>query len=157
MATKLVNIHWYKVVMLLALTRPSRSADLAGLDLIRRYLPEGVLFAPTKLAKQIKQDKGMADFFLPAFPHNVNLCPVETLRVYEKCTEAFREHTSKQFIATIKTHHPVSSSTIARWLKTEVKGRHQCRHLKLQLQMQASPLMTFLTHYTLNFIFNKSF
>ena len=38
----------YKVVMLLALTRPSRSADLAGLDLrFRRYLPEGVSFAPS--------------------------------------------------------------------------------------------------------------
>ena len=35
----------YKVVMLLALTRPSRSADLVGLDLrFRRYLPEGVSF-----------------------------------------------------------------------------------------------------------------
>ena len=109
----------YKVVMLLALTRPSRSADLAGLDLrFRRYLPEGVSFAPTMLAKQTKQDKAMADFFFPAFPHNVNLCPVETLRAYEKCTEAFREQTSKLFIATIKPHQPVSSSTIARWLKT---------------------------------------
>ena len=59
----------YKVVMLLALTRPSRSADLAGLELrFRRYLPEGVSFAPTKLAKQTKQDKGMADLFLHSLP-----------------------------------------------------------------------------------------
>ena len=60
----------------------------------------------------------MTDFFFPAFPHNDKLCPVETLRAYEKRTEAFREHTSKLFIATIKPHQPVSSSTIARWLKT---------------------------------------
>ena len=74
----------YKVVMLLALTRPSRSADLAGLDLrFRRYFPEGVSFAHTKLAKQTKQDKGIADFF-PAFPDDGKLCPVETLRAYEK-------------------------------------------------------------------------
>ena len=64
----------YKVVMLLALTRPSRSADLAGLDLrFRRYLTEGVSFAPTKLAKQTKQDKGMTNFFFPTFSHNGKL------------------------------------------------------------------------------------
>ncbi len=38
-----------KTVMLMALTRPARSADLTSLSL---YSPEGVTFAPTKLAKQ---------------------------------------------------------------------------------------------------------
>ena len=91
----------YKVFMPLALTRPSISADLAGLDLrFRQYPQEGVSFGPTKLAKQTKQDKGMADFF-SAFPHNVNLYLVKTLQGYEKRTEAFREHISKLFIATI--------------------------------------------------------
>ena len=76
------------------------------------------MFAPTKLAKQTKQDNGMADFFFPAFPHNVNMCPMETLWAYEKHTETFRKHISKLFIATIKPYQPVSSSTITRWLKT---------------------------------------
>ena len=41
-----------KTVMLLALTRPSRSVDLANLSLdYRKYSPEGVTFMPTKLAK----------------------------------------------------------------------------------------------------------
>ena len=44
----------HKSVMLLALTRPSISADLSQLDLkFRRYLPEGVAFQPTKLANNI--------------------------------------------------------------------------------------------------------
>ena len=60
----------------------------------------------------------MTDFFFPAFPHNGKLCSVETLRAYEKRTQAFRKHTSEMFIATIKPHQPVSSSTITRWLKT---------------------------------------
>ena len=47
----------HKLTMLLALTRPSRSADLANLNLqFRKYSPEGVTFAPTKLAKQSRQD-----------------------------------------------------------------------------------------------------
>ena len=43
----------HKLVMLLALTRPSRSADLSSLSLARRrFSPEGVTFLPATLAKQ---------------------------------------------------------------------------------------------------------
>ena len=59
----------HKLVMLLALTRPSRSADFSQLDIrFRKYLPEGVVFQPTKLAKQSRQSKTIAEFFFPAFP-----------------------------------------------------------------------------------------
>ena len=41
-----------KTVMLMALTQPSRSADLVSLNLIQRnYTPEGVTFTPTRLVK----------------------------------------------------------------------------------------------------------
>ena len=106
-----------KTVMLLALTRPSRSADLSQLHLkFRRYLPEGVTFQPTKLAKQSRQMKQMAEFFFPAFPANGLLCPVVTLRAYEVRTQEAREKTPL-FLTTIRPHNPASSSTIARWLK----------------------------------------
>ena len=59
----LVNLT-YKTVMLFALTRPSRLTDLAQLHLrFRRYLPEGVAFQPTRLAKQSRQSKPLAEFF----------------------------------------------------------------------------------------------
>ena len=71
----------HNTVMLLALTRPSRSADMSHLDLtFRRYLPEGVAFQPTKLAKQARQSKPKAEFFFPAFAPNHILCPVTVLR-----------------------------------------------------------------------------
>ena len=61
----------HKTLMLLALTRPSRSADLSQLDLkYRRYLPEGVTFQPVKLAKQSRASKPMVEVFFPAFTHN---------------------------------------------------------------------------------------
>lgn len=61
----------HKTVMLLALTRPSRAADLSHLDLrFRRYLPEGVSFQPTKLAKQSRQFRLVAEFLFPAFKAN---------------------------------------------------------------------------------------
>ena len=48
------------------------------------------------------------------------LCPVMTLKAYEKATEQFRktEEQQKLFIATIRPHKPVAASTIARWLRT---------------------------------------
>ena len=53
-----INDLTMKTVMLMALTRHARSADLEGLNLDqRRYSPEGVTFVPTKLAKQSRQGK----------------------------------------------------------------------------------------------------
>ena len=110
----------HKTVMLLALTRPSRSADLSHLDLrFRKYLPEGVSFQPTKLAKQSRQSKPVAEFF-PAFTANPLLCPVTTLRAYEGRTKEFRkeEGSNPLFLTTIRPHNVASSSTIARWLRS---------------------------------------
>ena len=51
----LKRLSW-KVTMLLALSRPSRSADLASLDLSRRvYKPDGVCFYSSALSKQSRQ------------------------------------------------------------------------------------------------------
>ena len=80
-----------KLTMLLALTRPTRSSDLTSLDLqFRRYIPEGVVFMPTKLAKQSRPDKEVAEFFFTNFPYNTRLCPVITPWAYEVATSNIR-------------------------------------------------------------------
>ena len=117
----LQSISW-KLAMLLAL-RPSRSADLVRLDLrTRRYTPDGVVFQEVGLAKQTRQNKPRTEFFFPVFPHNATLCPVETLRVYEQKTESFRsnkdEGGTRLFLAVVRPHKPISSSTLARWLRS---------------------------------------
>ena len=115
-----INDLTHKTVMLMALTRPSRSIDLAGLDTkCLKYSPEGATFTSTALAKQSRQAKKIADFFFPVFPANDKLCPVTTLRVYQERTRDRRkdkEH-SRLFISLIKLYNVVTSSTIARWLK----------------------------------------
>ena len=101
----------HKTAMLLALTRPSRSADLSHLDLrFRRYLPEGVSFQPTKLAKQSRQAKPMTEFFFPAFEANQLLCPMATLKAYENRTGVNRaqQGPSPLFLTTIKPHNPAT-------------------------------------------------
>ena len=105
--------------MLLALTRPSRSADLYELDLKgRQYQPDGVVFIPTGLAKQSRQGKPVATFFYPSFPSDSLVCPVTTLKAYEECTANVRGTETESFLVIIKPNKAVASSTIARWLKS---------------------------------------
>ena len=107
-----------RTVMLLALTRPSRSADLTKLNLTGfRTTPEGAVFVPSALAKQSTANKPIKDFFFPRFTENVRLCPVHSLALYIERTKQLRGGNSQLFIATIKPHLPVTSSTVARWLK----------------------------------------
>ena len=104
--------------MLLALTRPARSADLSKLDLKGfRDTAEGAVFLPVALAKQSRPGKSLKEFFVPKFIENPKLCPVVSLGFYLKKTESLRDNASQSFISFIQPHLPVSSSTIARWLK----------------------------------------
>ncbi len=114
----LKQLTW-KTTMLLALTRPSRSADLSHLDLTsRQYKPDGVVFVPQYLAKQSRQGKPIANFFFPSFPSDSCLCPVTTLKAYEERTTSLRMEESRLFLSFIKPHKAVISSTIARWIKS---------------------------------------
>ena len=109
----------HKLAMLMALTRPSRSADLAKLDLqFRSYSVDGVTFQPTALSKQSRQQKHGTEFFFPYFPTDDLLCPVLALREYETRTKTLRGSHTSLFVSVTKPHKPVSSATIARWLKT---------------------------------------
>ena len=114
----LKQLSW-KTAMLLALTRPSRSADLSQLSLSgKQYKPAGVTFTPSSLAKQSRQGKPITEFFFPSFQHDSGLCPVVTLKAYEERTVTCRGAETKLFLALIKPHKAVTSSTIARWLKS---------------------------------------
>ena len=115
-----------KTVMLLDFTRPSRSADLSRLNLqLRSFKSNGVVFRPVHLAKKSRSFKPMADFFFPSFDDDPTICPMVTLRAYEKRTEDFRAKLSidfryRLFLSYIGQHTPVSSHTIAKWLNTSM-------------------------------------
>ena len=108
-----------KTVFLMAITRPSRSIDLAHLDCKRlQSNTGGITFLPSVLAKQSRQGKPIEEFFFPKFPSNIVLCPVSTLRAYLERTGPLRGGESRLFVSFIKPHKAVTSSTIARWLRT---------------------------------------
>ena len=115
-----------KIVFLLAITRLSRSADLSQLDLSRMKLcNNGVSFLPSTLAEQSRQGKVIEEFFFPSFPENPMLCAVATLTTYQNKTWLIRGDETKLFVFFIsffiKPHNAVTSSTIARWLKTTLE------------------------------------
>ena len=112
-----------KLTMLMCLTRPSCSADLASFQLDRcQFKPEGVVFLPSALTKQSSQGGVVREFFFSSFPQNSTLCPVETLCHYEQATAPLRpKDTSQLLVAIVKPHKPVASCTIARWLCETLK------------------------------------
>ena len=111
-----------KTVFLLAITRPSRSADLSQLNISRMRLPsDGVAFVPDSLAKQSRQGKPLGEFFFPSFSSNTTLCPAYTLRLYLDKTMLLRKEETRLFVSFVKPHKAVASSTIARWLRMKLE------------------------------------
>ena len=107
-----------KLAMLLALTNASRSSDLHALDLrFRTFTAEGVLFRIPGLTKTRRSGPPKEAMFA-AFGENPSLCPVNTLKQYEKLTASLRGAGSAShqlFVSLRKPHNP---ATIAHWLKT---------------------------------------
>uniref|UniRef100_A0A1X7TH61 Core-binding (CB) domain-containing protein n=1 Tax=Amphimedon queenslandica TaxID=400682 RepID=A0A1X7TH61_AMPQE len=98
-----------RIVMLLALTRPSRSADISKLNLRGyRNTPEGAAFTLTALAKQSRPGRSIKDFFFLRFTENERLCPVKSLTLYIERTKELRGNNDQLFISFIKPHHLVT-------------------------------------------------
>ncbi len=121
-----LSLRWLtiKTATLMALTRPSRSADLANLDVnALRWLDDGVSFVPTALSKKSRQGKPFHVFFFPSFQEEILLCPVDALKEYIRRSEPLRvQSSSRLFLGMVAPHKPVVPCTVARWLKTMMKA-----------------------------------
>ena len=110
----------HKTVMLMALTAIKRCSDLHLLD--NRFMAIGedkVVFKILGKPKNFKC-KGKIPEPVTFWASGVELCPVSIIRAYVNRTETWRKGNSqtKFFLSYIEPHHPVTSSTIGRWLKT---------------------------------------
>ena len=74
------------------------------------------------LTKSIWSGKNLKQSFHASFPEDKNLCVVECLREYEACTKDMRPVISGQenklFLSIVQIHKPVSSGTVARWVRS---------------------------------------
>ena len=112
-----------KLAMLLALTSAERSSELAAHDLrFRSFYPEGVVFNLPCLTKSFRSGKNLKQSFHASFPEDKNLCVVECLREYEAPTKDMRPviagQENKLFLSIVQPHKPVSSGTVARWVRS---------------------------------------
>ena len=113
-----LSLKWIsiKTAMLLALTRPSRSADRSRLNIgLPTYTRNRIIFQPVYLSNQSQSSKPINEFFFPFYTPDELLCLVKVLQVYENFTASFRTGESKStlFLSWIGKHEPVSSSTTA--------------------------------------------
>ena len=108
-----------KLAMLLALVSVQRSSDLVRLSLPVTTTDDRVIIPVKGLAKQSAPGtaRGRDPLSVLEFTQDETLCPVRCLKEYLARTEAWRKEQPQLFLATVAPHGPVSSSTIARWLK----------------------------------------
>ena len=107
-----------RTAMLLALANADRVSDLHSLDLkFRSYRYGGVSFIIPVLTKT-RRSGPPREVFYAQLEENIKLCPVSSLRAYEKKTEGLRHPgNTSLFISVKKPHLPVSSQTLLRWIK----------------------------------------
>ena len=114
-----------KTVMLLALAMAARSSDLHLLDI--RYMtitPDQVQFHIAGLTKT-RRSGPPREVIVQAFTEEQSVCPVYTLKIYLEKTDLFRSSARNRpnplFLSFRRPHTPVSSSTIARWIRSTLE------------------------------------
>ena len=103
-----------KLTVLLCLVSIKRVSDVKALDISRRqFSPQGVKFSVIRRTKT-----GIQSVFYPFFPAHPLLCVVRCLQVYELQTASLRSPGLSQLLVSyVKPHFPVSSATLARWVR----------------------------------------
>ncbi|XP_063312459.1 integrase/recombinase xerD homolog [Pelobates fuscus] len=103
-----------KLLMLFCLLSCKRVADVRALDWHARvFTPNEVSF---NISRRTKSSTKEASY--PALPDNPNLCPVLCLKEYEHRTASLRPgQIHPLFISFKRPHLPVSTATLARWIK----------------------------------------
>ena len=110
-----------KLVVLLALVLANRSSDLARLSLKgKRYARGCVILNCEGLAKQAKLGSFKPEEVIIAPFEDRTLCPVACLEAYEKRTSHVRK-SDRLFLAMVAPNNPVTSSSMARWLKDTLR------------------------------------
>ena len=107
-----------KTVMLVSLLSAQRGQTIHSLnleDLIQT--DQSVGFSLSKPIKQSKPGITLPPLVFTSYPADPLLCVVRTLRSYIARTEAIRGQHKQLFISFVKPFHPVSRSTISRWIR----------------------------------------
>ena len=87
--------------------------------------PEGVSFKLPRLSKTSHPGQDPKLIFHASFPDDQDLCPVACLKEYETRTKDFRSgdlsKPNNLFLSYIHPHKPVTSATLAGWIKVSFR------------------------------------
>ncbi len=111
-----------KTVMLCALHSPQRAQTFCALDLAHMSNNNGVVqFDIVQRLKTSRPGKPQLKVnFSPS--EDKAVCPVTTLNEYISRTSPLRLSSTKLFLSFVKPHKPVSTATIARWIKSVLES-----------------------------------
>lgn len=112
-----------KLCFLVAITSAQRLQTLQLLQLDQLTLTEdSALFRVTKFLKQSRPGNIGIEVVLEAYPKDVRLCVLKTLKAYIAKTHSLRKEELGLFISYKKPYHRVSKDTLSRWIKTVLKN-----------------------------------
>jgi len=111
-----------KLLMLLALSTGQRMQTLHAIDTRNiENISDGVQIKVDKLLKTSKPGSFQPCLYLPKFDSQVEVCPVRTLVEYLSRTQSFRTEKKFQLFLSSKTHNPVTTQTMSKWVKNVLK------------------------------------
>jgi len=113
-----------KTVMLIALTSATRSSGIHCLDIESMEMDEQkITFTYGKLHKSWRQGKKPPKIVFHHFKEDSSICVVKAIKDYVHRSSIWRNKNvpSQLFLSHTNPHKPVSSDTIARWLKETLK------------------------------------
>ena len=110
--------------MLLVLAATNRESEIKNLD--TKFLAKSknkAVFSLKGFTKTSKSGKQPPDVIFYSFPGNEDLCPVKTLEFYLNVCEPWRRKgdRSQLLLSFVKPYKPISSVTLARWIKDMLK------------------------------------
>ena len=107
-----------KLTMLLALTTSQRVQTLQVLNISNMTMRVNeCVFVIDSVLKTTKPGKHLTNIRIQALLDNRNLCPLEHLKQYLDKTSTIRGLHTQLLLSYQKPHRPVSTDTIARWIK----------------------------------------
>ena len=111
-----------KITMLIALLSGQRCQTIHALDIsdmqVVCHPNQQYVFQINKLLKTSRPGKHFSLLTLQAYPADEQLCIFKTIQVYLAKTKPLRGNHTQLLISYQQPHKPVTTYTIARWLKT---------------------------------------
>ena len=112
-----------KAATLIALTSMLRGGEIASIQLPSINFSDLQISFTLGNPRKTQRSGPLHQIFIQSWPQNPAICPVQSIDTYINKTASLRNETNKShlFISSTKPHKPVTSSTIGRWIKDQLR------------------------------------